>query len=93
MEKIKNLIDKLDKYKNYLKEQRSLNKSIIKVLEKDIKTSYIYNTNAIEGKTLTYNKTELILDYGMTVKGKSLREHLEVKVKEYAIDKIYRLWL
>ena len=55
-------------------------------LESNLKTNFIYNSNAIEGNTLTLKETDIILQYGVTVKGKSLKEHEEVKGQEYAIN-------
>lgn len=59
---------------------------IVRKLETELKTSYIYHSNAIEGNTLTLKETDVILEYGITVKGKSLQEHLEVKGQEYAVN-------
>jgi len=39
---------------------------------------WTYNSNAIEGNTLTLRETRLILEAGLTIGGKSLREHFEV---------------
>lgn len=41
---------------------------------KDFKTYYIYNTNAIEGNTLTLAETQRLLNEGKTPEGKDLRE-------------------
>ncbi|MBI3032200.1 Fic family protein [Candidatus Woesearchaeota archaeon] len=41
---------------------------------KDFKTEYIYNTNAIEGNSLTLQETNLLLNENITPKGKDLRE-------------------
>lgn len=41
---------------------------------KDFKTEYIYNTNAIEGNSLTLQETNLLLNQNITPKGKDLRE-------------------
>lgn len=38
---------------------------------------WTYNSNAIEGNTLTLKETKLVLEDGITVGGKSLREHFE----------------
>jgi Fic family protein len=38
---------------------------------------YTYESNRIEGNTLTLSETALVIDKGMTVSGKSMREHLE----------------
>ena len=50
------------------------------------RNDFIYNSNAIEGNSLTRQETEVILEYGVTVKGKPLKDHLEVKGQEYAIN-------
>jgi len=55
-------------------------------LENTLKNDFIYNSNAIEGNSLTRQETEVILEYGVTVKGKPLKDHLEVKGQEYAIN-------
>lgn len=50
-----------------------------------------YNSNAIEGNTLTLRETFLVLQEGITIKGKPLRDHLEAKDHEEALaflDKI-----
>lgn len=78
--------DKLKIYKEFLISKRPLEKSIINKLEEELRTSYIYNSNAIEGNTLTLKETDVILEYGITVKGRSLKEHLEVKGQEYALN-------
>jgi len=46
----------------------------------------IYNTNAIEGSTITKDETELILETGQTIQGKSLRETHEVENMLEAIE-------
>ena len=57
---------------------------------------YTYESNRIEGNTLTLSETALVIDKGMTVSGKSLREHLEainhyqavLLLKEFVHDEI-----
>ena len=73
-------------FKKFFKLERPLNEGILKKLESNLKTNFIYNSNAIEGNTLTLKETDIILQYGVTVKGKSLKEHEEVKGQEYAIN-------
>ncbi|KDE69146.1 cell filamentation protein Fic [Fusobacterium necrophorum DAB] len=76
----------LELYKKFLDTKRPLEDSIVRKLEAELKTNYIYHSNAIEGNTLTLRETDVILEYGITVKGKSLQEHLEVKGQEYALN-------
>jgi len=73
-------------FKEFLELERPLNEGILKKLESNLKTNFIYNSNAIEGNTLTLKETDIILRYGVTVRGKSLKEHEEVKEQEYAIN-------
>jgi len=79
-------ISKIEIFKNFLEKKRPLNKGILTKLENNLKTNFIYNSNAIEGSTLTLKETDIILQYGVTLKGKSLKEHEEVKGQEYALN-------
>ncbi|MBI3762060.1 MAG: Fic family protein, partial [Chloroflexi bacterium] len=47
---------------------------------------WTYHSNAIEGSTLTLRETEVILHDGLTVGGKTLREHLDAVNHKHAID-------
>ncbi|MFZ4405521.1 MAG: Fic family protein [Pseudobdellovibrionaceae bacterium] len=50
-----------------------------------------YNSNAIEGNKLTLKETHLVINDGMTVKGKSLKDHLEAKNHNEAVHFLYEL--
>lgn len=60
-------------------------------LQEQINTEWIYNSNAIEGSTLTLQETRLILETGITIGGKSLREHFEVVNHHKAIGYVESL--
>ena len=47
---------------------------------------YTFHSNAIEGNTLSLMETDFVINKGMTVAGKSLREHLEATNHQVAID-------
>jgi len=47
-------------FKNFLEKERPLNEGILKKLESNLKTNFIYNSNAIEGNTLTLKETDII---------------------------------
>ena len=49
---------------------------------------YTYESNRIEGNTLTLQETELVVNEGVTIAGKSMREHLEAINHAEAIDYI-----
>ena len=67
---------KLDNFKKRLDQHRPLNKNIVHTLREDLILRWTYNSNAIEGNTLTLNETKVALE-GITIGGKSLREHFE----------------
>jgi Fic family protein len=52
-------------------------------------TEYTYESNRIEGNTLTLRETSLVINEGLTIAGKSMREHLEV-VNHHAAVRLMR---
>ncbi|MBD3749232.1 MAG: Fic family protein [Sphingobacteriales bacterium] len=42
-----------------------------------LELEYTFESNRIEGNTLTLRETDLVINEGMTISGKSMREHLE----------------
>ncbi|MEK7495816.1 MAG: Fic family protein [Patescibacteria group bacterium] len=48
-----------------------------------------YNSNGIEGNRLTLKETFLVIQEGLTIKGKSLKDHLEAKDHYEALNYLY----
>lgn len=65
---------------------RPLSPSILDKLRQDFTVEWTYNSNNIEGNTLTLVETKVILEQGITIGGKSLREHFEVVNHKKAIQ-------
>ena len=80
----------LDK-KRKLEGLRPLPSSLVARLKKQMMIEYTYNSNAIEGNTLTLRETQLVIEEGITVGGKSITETLEAKNHPEAIESIERL--
>lgn len=78
------MLDIINKKKNELDSLRPLPKYTLKSLREKLFLEWTYNTNAIEGNTLTMNETKVVLE-GITVGGKTLSEHLEVINHQNAI--------
>ena len=57
---------------------RPLPEATLRSLLEDFTIRYAHETTAIEGNTLTLHETQVILENGITIGGKTLREHLEV---------------
>ncbi|RSL29972.1 Fic family protein [Salibacterium salarium] len=71
------MFEHINQKKERLDAHRPLPKYTVKSLREKLLLEWTYNTNAIEGNTLTINETKVVLE-GITVGGKMLREHLEV---------------
>jgi Fic family protein len=85
--KLKQLTEKkhrLDKY-------RPLPPELVKNLEDWFRVELTYTSNAIEGNTLTRQETALVVEKGITVEGKSLKEHLEAINHAQALEFIKTL--
>lgn len=77
MKAVKYLLNSIQKKKEQLDAVRPLPKHTLRTLQEKLFLEWTYNSNAIEGNTLTLNETKVVLE-GITVGGKTLREHLEV---------------
>jgi Fic family protein len=74
-----------DTLKATLESRRPLPEHTLKSLHDHWVLEWTYNSNAIEGNTLTLKETKVVLE-GITIGGKSMREHFEVINHKEAID-------
>lgn len=79
-----NYFGEVDRLKKELDKKRPIPKETLRSLEESINLEWIYNSNGIEGNTLTLKETQVVLE-GITVGGKSIKEHLEAINHEKAI--------
>ena len=79
-----NYFDEVDSLKKELDSKRPIPKETLKSLRESINLEWTYNSNGIEGNTLTLRETQVVLE-GITVGGKSIKEHLEAINHEKAI--------
>lgn len=73
---IKSMLDIIDKKKQELDNKRPLTAGELERLTEEFTVEYTYNSNAIEGNTLTLRETDMVLK-GLTIAQKPLKEHLE----------------
>jgi Fic family protein len=69
-------LKKIDVLKSRLDSYRPLSPEIVSNLHEDMVLRWTYNSNAIEGNTLTLKETKVALE-GITIGGKTVREHFE----------------
>ncbi|MGV0947413.1 Fic family protein [Empedobacter falsenii] len=85
---MKNRFEHLDELKQHLNQLMNLqNDKVTKALD----IEYTYESNRIEGNTLTLQETALVIEKGLTIGGKSLNEHLEAVNHQNAIEYIKEL--
>lgn len=75
---MENLINKIKQQISVLKETFN-NPQAVVALHKWLETELAYTSNNIEGNTLTRKETELVIDQGITIGGKPLKDYLEAK--------------
>ena len=80
------ILARLERKKAQLDTARPLPPGVVAKLKEHFDVEWTYHSNAIEGSTLTLAETRLVLLDGLTVGGKSLREHLEAINHKHAID-------
>ena len=76
--------NEVDNLKKELDSKRPFPKETLKSLKESINLEWTYNSNGIEGNTLTLRETQVVLE-GITVGGKTITEHLEAINHEKAI--------
>ena len=87
MEKILAEIDRLQKEIN---NHRPINKTVLQQIKEYYKIGFTYSSNAIEGNSLTESETKIIIEDGLTINGKPLKEHFEALGHGEAYDLMYK---
>lgn len=87
-ENIKKLLIEVDVLKEQLSTLRPLPGEALKKIQDALDIEYTYESNRIEGNTLTLQETALVVNEGVTISGKSMREHLEAINHAEAINYI-----
>ena len=85
---IKELLKEVDALKKQLSALRPLPEEALKKIQDALDIEYTYESNRIEGNTLTLQETALVVNEGVTISGKSMREHLEAINHTEAINYI-----
>src|SRR5271165_5550734 len=67
---------------------RPVSQAALFALQKSYDVDLTYTSNAIEGNTLTLRETAELIEHGITVGGKPLRDHLEAVDHYHAV-----LWM
>lgn len=85
------LLERLDEKKSMIDALRPLPSVVIRSITESLTLEWTHHSTAIEGNSLTLQETKVVLEEGLTIKGKSLREHFEIINHNDAIDYIIEL--
>jgi Fic family protein len=85
-----NILVQVDRKKQELDGRRPLTEGELERLNEEFTVEYTYNSNAIEGNTLTLRETDLVLR-GLTIEQKPLKDHMEAVGHKEAFDYVRKL--
>jgi Fic family protein len=89
--KLEALLKTLSELQQQWQAQKPLETSQLQKLQTYFNLAYTYESNRIEGNTLSLQETNLVVNEGITVGGKTLQEHLEAINHQEAIQFIEQL--
>ncbi|NBX91638.1 MAG: Fic family protein [Proteobacteria bacterium] len=87
----KPVLERIDEKRKFLNKKRPLSRSVVQKLKEQLAFEMTFNSNAIEGNQLTLKETYLVIQEGITVKGKPLKDHLEAKNHHEALGFLFEL--
>jgi Fic family protein len=90
-EELQSTFERLYQKKQDLQSSRPLPAIALNKIRESLSIEWTYNSNSIEGNTMSLRETQMVLQEGITVKGKSLREHFETHNHDKAIDYLYSI--
>jgi Fic family protein len=85
------LIEKIDRYKKAIDELRPFEGHLLNEIKGYYRICLTWSSNAIEGNTLTESETKVLLEDGLTVGGKPLRDTFEALGHAQAYDFMFTL--
>src|SRR3989344_5339481 len=85
------IINRINSKFDRLNKARPLPPFMVKKLQEQFQIEMTYNSNAIEGNSLTKKETYLVISQGITIKGKPLKDHLEAKDHYEALEYVYEI--
>lgn len=87
----KNRLQEIDKLKSKIDSFRPLSFDILKQLQEYYKIGLTYTSNAIEGNTLDLAETKVVIEDGLTINGKPVKDHLETLGHADAFNELLEL--
>jgi Fic family protein len=83
------LLKSIEGKKRELDASRPFSPALVRKLEEQFTVEWTYNSNAIEGNTLSLQETDLVINRGLTIGNKSLKDHFEAINHKDGIQHLY----
>ena len=90
-ETLAKLLKRADELKEEILELRPKHPELWSVIQEKLRVDWTYDSNAIEGSTLTRGETLFFLREGLTVEGKPLKDFLDARNHAEAIDFLFEV--
>jgi len=84
-------LKEVDGLKKEINKYRPLSRNALKQLREYYRIGLTYSSNALEGNSLTETETKIVLEEGITIGGKPLKDHFEAMGHSEAYDHVYKL--
>jgi Fic family protein len=85
------ILSEIDKLQEEINTYRPLPPNTIKQLKEYYRVGLTYSSNALEGNSLTETETKVVLEDGITIGGKPIKDYYEALGHSEAYDYIYKL--
>jgi Fic family protein len=86
-----NRLKRIDELKSGIDQFRPLRRSMLKQIREYFRIGLTYSSNALEGNSLTETETKVVIEDGITIGGKPLKDHYEAIGHSEAYDLLYRI--
>ncbi len=86
-----NIFKEIDALQEEINSYRPLSSDFLRQIKEYYKIGLTFSSNALEGNTLTESETKIVLEEGITIGGKPLKDHLEAIGHAEAYDFLYTL--
>lgn len=85
------ILSKIDALKVKIDAHRPLDNYLLKQIREYFRIGMTWSSNALEGNSLTESETKIVIEDGITIGGKPLRDHLEALGHSEAYDLLFHL--
>lgn len=88
-ESFEKVLQEIDTLRDHIDKRKHLAPQLWSTIQAKLRIDWTYDSNALEGSTLTYGETLFFLNEGLTVEGKPFKDFLDAKNHAEAIDYLY----